>query len=395
MIPSDPHEPSWVTWLRNPRVRRTFTLLALWLFVAWLMVRVRVLLLPFGLALLLAFILDPWVTRLSQLRLRGHALGRTVSIIGLYAVLLSGLGMFATWAVAQIAEELSGLGRVTKNLIESSQRVLVSALDWAERVAVEYSVPIDRQGMEEALRAQIVDLAEMVSGQTSALFSVGKDVVGGAVSGIFGLFLVLMLTAFLSIDRDRILRFFFTLVPPEVQEAYSTVTRGATEGLAGVVRGQLLICLTNGILTYLGLSLFGIKLPLILATMAGVFSVIPIFGSILSTVPIVAMGLTDSFSKGLLGLVWIIGIHLLEANFLNPRIMGSAARIHPVIVVFVLVVGEHSAGLMGALFAVPIASVVLTVFKFMHQRALNDPELSQANPGAQAEAPASQTKASP
>lgn len=376
MIPSDPNEPRLLTWMRNPRVRRTLTLAFLWCFVVWIIARVGVVLLPFGLALLLSFIVDPAVSRLSQLVVGGRPIGRAVALIALYIVVITLAVFLGGWGLTQITRELSGIGGVSRNLLNELQQMATSALDWADRFAADNQIPIDRAAMEEAIRQNLTNASETITGHATGLLSVGRNVVGGAFRAIFGLFLVLMLTAFISIDRDRILRFFFTLVPPEYQAAYSTVVRGAGEGLAGVVRGQLLICFTNGVLTFIGLSLLGIKLPLILATIAAVFSVIPIFGSILSTIPLVAMGLTDSFTKGLLALLWVIAIHLVEANFLNPRIMGSAARIHPVIVVFVLVVGEHYGGLIGALFAVPIAAVVLTVFKFMHKRALEAPGLT-------------------
>ena len=99
------------------------------------------------------------------------------------------------------------------------------------------------------------------------------------------------------------------------------------------------------------------KYPLLLAGIAATMSLVPIFGSILSSVPIVAIALISSgtfdIRQGLFVLAWIIGIHLVEANFLNPKIMGDAAKIHPVLVVFALIAGEHSYGLVGALFAVP------------------------------------------
>ena len=73
------------------------------------------------------------------------------------------------------------------------------------------------------------------------------------------------------------------------------------------------------------------------------------------SVPIVAIGLISSgtfdLKQGMFVLGWIIGIHLVEANFLNPKIMGDSAKIHPVLVVFALIAGEHSYGLVGALFA--------------------------------------------
>src|SRR5262249_34855516 len=108
-----------------------------------------------------------------------------------------------------------------------------------------------------------------------------------------------------------------------------------------------------------------------------VFSLIPIFGSIVSTIPAVAIGLTQGFGTAVFVLVWILGIHQLEANLLNPKIMGDAAKIHPVLVVFSLLVGEHYFGAIGALLAVPCMSLAKSLF--LHFREIaneSDPELA-------------------
>jgi predicted PurR-regulated permease PerM len=132
--------------------------------------------------------------------------------------------------------------------------------------------------------------------------------------------------------------------------------------LAGVVRGQLLICVVNGVLSAIGFALFGLKYWPVLALIAGIMSIIPIFGSILSTVPAVLIGLTQDMWTALWVLLWILGIHQIEANLLNPKIIGVAARLHPVLVVFALLVGEHFFGLWGALLAVPTLSISQSVF---------------------------------
>ncbi len=101
-------------------------------------------------------------------------------------------------------------------------------------------------------------------------------------------------------------------------------------------------------------------------------SLIPIFGSILSSIPIVSIALVSSgrfdVLQGLKVTGWIVFIHLVEANFLNPKIMGDAAKIHPVVVVFALIAGEHSYGLVGALFAVPVASIIQTLFLYFRRK---------------------------
>jgi len=97
------------------------------------------------------------------------------------------------------------------------------------------------------------------------------------------------------------------------------------------------------------------------------FSLIPIFGTILSSAPILVIALVSGESGIEIGpafgiLLWIIGIHLLEANVLNPKIIGDSAEIHPVIVVFALIAGEHVFGLVGALLAIPVTSIVQTMY---------------------------------
>jgi predicted PurR-regulated permease PerM len=140
--------------------------------------------------------------------------------------------------------------------------------------------------------------------------------------------------------------------------------------LSGVVRGQLLICAVNGVLSAIGFWLFDLKYWPILSILAAVMSLIPIFGSILSSVPAVAIGLTQSPATAVGVLAWIVGIHQLEANFLNPKIIGDSAKIHPVLVVFSLLVGEHFFQITGALFAVPCMSIIQTIFLHFRQSAL-------------------------
>jgi predicted PurR-regulated permease PerM len=190
------------------------------------------------------------------------------------------------------------------------------------------------------------------------------SVAGSVVLSIYTFFLILMLTAFIVTDRRGIARFFASLPPPRYQPAYATLMRYVDDGLAGVIRGQLVICGVNGVLTYFGLVVLGVPYALLLASVAAILSLIPVFGTILSSIPIVLIGATKGLDVGLLALLWIVLIHLIEANLLNPLIMGSHARMHPVVIIFALLAGEHAFGVWGALLAVPTASVIQSCFRF-------------------------------
>jgi predicted PurR-regulated permease PerM len=144
---------------------------------------------------------------------------------------------------------------------------------------------------------------------------------------------------------------------------------GIDVGLAGVVRGQITIMALNGTLTLVGLLVMRIPFAFALAAVATLLYVVPIFGTIISSVPIVLLALTGGgLSKALLALGWILVIHALEAYVFNPKIMGNASRIHPVLIALALVLGERTFGLVGALLAVPVASILVAVFRFLHRK---------------------------
>lgn len=227
-----------------------------------------------------------------------------------------------------------------------------------------------RQGFDKA----VTYLRE----NTVTLLRIGQQIVGAISYGIFTLFMTLMLGGYIILTHERILDFFRDLVHPASRDSFDRFLRRLDRGLSGVVRGQLLICLVNGVLSAIGFWLFGLKYWPILAVIAGVMSIIPIFGSILSSIPAVAIGLSQSVGTSIGVLVWIVGIHQLEANFLNPKIIGDSAKIHPVLVVFSLLVGEHFFQIKGALFAVPCMSIAQTIFLHFRESTLGlrDPTAS-------------------
>ncbi|WP_437777186.1 AI-2E family transporter [Sorangium sp. So ce1097] len=211
-----------------------------------------------------------------------------------------------------------------------------------------------------------------------AVLRVGQAIATAISRGIFNLFMTLMLGGYIILTHEKILRFFRELWHPSSRDSFDRFLRRLDRALSGVVRGQLLICLVNGVLSAIGFWLFDLKYWPILSVIAGVMSLIPIFGSILSSIPAVLIGLTQSFGTAVGVLVWIVGIHQIEANFLNPKIIGDAAKIHPVLVVLALLIGEHFFQITGALFAVPCLAVAQTIFLHFRESTLglSDPTAS-------------------
>jgi predicted PurR-regulated permease PerM len=231
--------------------------------------------------------------------------------------------------------------------------------------------------LEDKLRAFVKKTLIGLQDKLNDVVRLGQSLIVGFIRGIFLFFFTLMIGAFILIDLEKVHGFLRSLFPANVRDDYDVIIAGIDRGLSGVIRGQLVICVINSLFTYVGLLTFGVKYKLILAVVAGLMSLIPIFGSILSSVPIVIVALVSGdegidIFRGVAMTLWIIGIHFIEANVLNPKIIGTAAKIHPVLVIFSLFLGEHAFGLVGALLAVPVLSAISVVFMYLYRKAWKD-----------------------
>lgn len=378
----------------------------------------RAILLPFILALVVAYVFGPSVVKMEK-RLR---MPRFAAILLVYAIALGTIGGFVSLIVPRLGAEVKALRTEWPKLKQEMRERWLPAIDakvagispqpepGAEEPAEEPKPPIRVQKRDDGSFDVLIsddvrfrevdegvwqiDAQEPPRGLHSAtllqqgfdrglgyakrnavqILVLGREIVTAISRGIFTLFMTLMLGAYLMLSQEKIIAFFRELWSPSSRDSFDRFLRRLDRGLSGVVRGQLLICLVNGILSAIGFWLFKLKYWPIMAVLAGVMSLIPIFGSILSSIPAVAIGLTQGVGTAVGVLVWIVGIHQVEANFLNPKIIGDSAKIHPVLVVFSLLVGEHFFQLPGALFAVPCMSVAQTIFLHFRESTLGIPD---------------------
>lgn len=443
-------ETFWA-WLRS-----TARLWGFFLFVLLAIVLFRQVILPFVIGLVVAYMLAPPLRWLCAARVAGRPLPRAAWLLALYSLLVGLAVLFFVVFVPRLGGDLKRIVREAPQLTRHLQHswlpplerwlaATLGELDTASepgaaapssrpssrleprgalqlrRLADGTSV-IDTSGLELELLSQgnghwIVrapasggaqrqaeapggavrrHLGELVaSSQTSAeeLLGWAQRALAGLLHAISGFILVLMISAFLLLDSERILQALRKLVPGVYQHDFDQVLGEVDRALSGAIRGQLVICMVNALLTGVGLALLSVKYSVLLALLAGVMSLIPIFGSILSSIPIVIVALVSGsegvdLMRGLLALAWIVGIHLVEANLLNPKILGSATRLHPVLVIFAVVAGQNSGGAAGALLAVPIVSAVQALFFYL--RARTREEDAARLPAAAGEAPGAQ-----
>jgi predicted PurR-regulated permease PerM len=388
-------QPSVPIWRRARTQLYALTALV-WIAVLGVLFAAREALLPFVLAALAAYVIDPLIARLARVRVGQRTVPRWGAVVVVYLFLSLGVYFLAVSIVPQIYREaLRGLHELREFLTGLGPD---KAEEWARSIdsfMQRYGIPVDViPGVERSgarLRVDVVaaladalrDASNAARGRLGDVVALSRDLLSGTVKTLFFLILLFMLTAFMSMDAPRIVRFGEAMVPAAWRPDLARLLHGIDAGLAGVVRGQLTIMLVNGVLTLVGLLALRVPFAFALAALATLLYVVPIFGTILSSIPIVLLALTAGGpSKGLLALGWILVIHALETYVFNPKIMGDASRIHPVLIVLALVMGERSYGIVGALLAVPAASVVVAVFRFMQKKLHELDEEAAAEPPA-------------
>lgn len=221
--------------------------------------------------------------------------------------------------------------------------------------------------LEREITKAASDFLESSTQYAGSALSFIQNAIVFVINTFVQLILVFMLAAFISIDSPRLMAKIRALFENKEGEAaqFDDFKTRLARGLSGVVRGQLIICCINGTLTGLGLWIFGVDFSLLLGFIAGTLSIVPIFGTIISTIPAVLLGLVQGPIVALLVLAWILVVHFIDTNFFTPKIVGSSANLHPVIIIFALLAGQFAAGVLGLILAVPTASVIQTTITFI------------------------------
>ncbi|PRP91000.1 pheromone autoinducer 2 transporter [Enhygromyxa salina] len=397
-------------------VLRTFwRLWGLLAFLLLLLIWFRGIVLPFIFATLVAYLLEPLVRRMAP-RLGDR---RGLSVVLLYLALVTfGFG-FLGGVLPGVVSDLSTLRESTPSaMAKINEEWLPRVSTWFEETFPGMLGPepeVEREQVSELIvqpqpdgsyrvdlsgahlevhessggwvietspkqKANIAELLrDIIASKGDELTEAATEAVRAVISGIASfvtdLIITFLIAGFILVDLDRVKHFVRSLVPNNHRADFENIVRGIDEGMAGAIRGQLLICLVNGTLAFIGLYAFGVRYSLLLAMVAAVLSIIPVFGILISAIPLLGValvsgdagleGLEFGKSAGILG--WIVGIHLLEANYLNQRVIGTA-DIHPVILIFALLAGWEVYGPIGAVLALPVASMIQTVFLYARKQ---------------------------
>jgi len=322
----------------------------------WLFKRLEVIFVPVLLATMVAALLMPAVDFIDR---RGVPRGVAVALM-----LLSGfavVGGILTFVVSQFVDGVPALAEQVGHSIEGVG-------NWLANGPLHVSNEQIEQARESALEALRNNQEKLTSG---ALATAGTltEIVTGALLMFFTLI-------FLLHGGRNIFAFITKVFPAHVQPRVRDAGRAGFRSLIGYVRATFLVALVDAVGIGTGLAIMGIPLALPLASLVFLGAFIPLVGAVIAgfvavIVALIAKGLI--FALITLGL--IVAVQQLEGHVLQPLVMGRAVSIHPLAVVLAIAAGGVSAGIVGALLAVPAVAFLNSATRVLLAR---DPAAEEA-----------------
>ena len=195
-----------------------------------------------------------------------------------------------------------------------------------------------------------------VSGATFGFLSTASFVFGGVMSFL----LIIVLSFYLAVQEDGVANFLRIITPVKHERYIIDLWKRSQRKIGLWMQGQLVLGLIIGVLTYLGLSVLGVQNALLLAVIAALFELIPVFGPILAAVPAVVFGfIGDGASLGFLVMGLYLIIQQFESQLIHPLVVKKIIGIPALIAIVALIIGAQLAGFLGLLISVPLAAILM------------------------------------
>lgn len=280
-------------------------------------------------AVLLAALIDPFADWFQKYRIP-----RALAVLLIYFILILIFGLVLVVIVPPFIEQFTAL-LINFGYYDQVSEYLgkFATVDW---------------------RAELTGNFGQISGSLRQIF----DTVSGFFAAIAATAIVLVLAFYMVVEEESARHFFKSIAPKKYEPHFAKLLLKMQKKIGAWLRGQIILGLVVGLAVYIGLSIIGVQYALVLAIIAGLFEIVPYIGPIAAAIPAIILAFLQSPVKGIMTLVLYVAVQQLENNILVPKIMQKVVGLNPVVSIVALMVGFNIFGIVGAILAVPVATMI-------------------------------------
>ncbi len=292
----------------------------------------------FMFAAIVAMLVTPIVDRVQSISLlRGH---RGVAVLVLYGTILIVVGLAAALLAPTVVADASKLGQQVPAFEDAAQRALDAVQTSLRAFGINLSYKIPRGG---ASLGGDISPASLTS-------------IGGIVSPLVNTLLVIVVSIYLTSQGRELVATARKLFPAQ-ERIFDFTMLAVGAAVAAYVRAQLLMSLLMGLYTGITLTLLGVHYAAALGVAVFFLELLPLVGAPIGFLLAIAVAATQSLQLAIEATAVSLAGHAIEAYILGPRISGKVTRIHPLAAMGALLIGAELGGILGALFAIPVAVI--------------------------------------
>lgn len=338
------------------RVARILFGLGILLGVIWLIQTLSGVLLPFLVAWLIAYILEPFVQYNRRL------LGVKKRWLPIFMTLFEACLLLVTLGIFLVPSIISEMHQVA-DFVRDYSRGGASAAFIPESLHEYLRNTIDFDTIAKELTRQDIQ---------SILKTAGNFIAGGynVVLGIFNWFIVILYVVFIMIDYERLIRGTRRMIPPKYREMVTSIGDDIKNSMNHYFRGQALVAFIVGILFCIGFLIIDLPMAIILGLFIGVLNMVP-YLQLISLIPTTLLCLVYSVDANVdfwhiwwsAMLVYVI-VQMIQDLILTPRIMGNAMGLNPALILLSLSVWGTLFGFIGLIIALPLTTLLIAYYDF-------------------------------
>lgn len=309
---------------------------------------------PIFIGIIIAWLFDPilsWLQSKKVPRLLGCILVYLVFIGGLSAILYLLLPTFAL----QIKDFMASIPDIVLDT-----KIFLN--NFFENIRIEV---FDISSIKEEVYRSIETFAvNITTNLPNKVLNTGKSIISGGISLVLGL----MIGFYMLYDYDKINNNIISIIPNKWLAGYKELTSRINNSLRNYVQGVFIIMFLVFITQSIGLTIAGIKAPLLFALFCAITDIIPYFGPYIGAIPAVLVGFSQSPIIGIFCIISIVIVQALENNFYQPLIMGHTMKLHPVTIMISLLIFQHFFGIIGMVVATPVVACLKVIFLFINEK---------------------------
>ncbi|MDB5085471.1 MAG: family transporter [Bacilli bacterium] len=306
---------------------------------------IKVVAAPFLIAMVISYTLNPVVSALVK---RGVPRGMSVVII--YLVFLAVMAIIILNALPSFIEQMKTFADQLPRLVDQADRWLNSLTDGTQYLPV-------------AVRQAVEDNLAKLEQSTVRSISDFLGYMGQSVDQILMAFVIPFLVFYMLKDLKLMERAVITWFPSRYRAEWIGMLHSIDSALGAYIRGQFLVMIAVGILTYAGYLVVGLPFALAMATLVAVLNVIPYIGGFLGAAPSVLFALILSPKLAIKVVIVNLIVQQIEGNILSPAIVGKTLNLHPLTIILALLIGGEVGGIMGLIFCIPLVAVLKVIFQ--------------------------------